>query len=380
MSKETIITNALVVGPEEVFKGAVVLSGETIQSVDRGPSRLSQAVDLEGDYLLPGLIELHTDNLEQFLMPRPKVKWPSALTALMAHDAVISAAGITTVFDSVFLGEHDPVSPRPALIESSLTALAEGRELGVTRAQHFLHLRCELPDENLLRLFEKHYQVPYLKLVSLNDHTPGQRQWRDMSAFRAFYRADHMSDAQISAVIEKRMELQQKNLAANKEKVLDLCRTIDVVLASHDDTTPEHVQAAAADGVTISEFPTSFQAAAEARALGMKTICGGPNLVRGSSHSANVSARDLAASGLLDAISSDYYPAGLLEAVFTLHQRLDYDLPRAVATVTANPADMAGLDDRGRIEPGKRADLVRVKVRGNLPLVIHAWQGGRRSL
>ena len=374
-----IFTNALVVAPTESFSGTVVLSDGVIKEVGRGRSSLPAAMDLNGDYLLPGLIELHTDNLEHFLMPRPKVHWPSYLTALLAHDSLVTAAGITTVLDSVFLGSCDPVSPRPKMIEASLQAIRQGDDLGMTRAQHFLHLRCELPDEDLLPLFEKYYRNSNLKLVSLNDHTPGQRQWRDMASFRSYYRADHMSEEKISLVIERQLEMQDKYLTANRLRVLELCREIGITLASHDDTTEEHIVEAAAAGVTISEFPTTFKAATKGREMGLKTICGGPNLVRGGSHSANVSARELAEANLLDAISSDYYPAGLLEAVFVLHHELAYSLDRAVATVTSTPADMVGLTDRGRIEPGLKADLIQVKVRDGLPLILHVWQGGSQK-
>ena len=355
----------------------MILEGGLIKQVDAGRTSLPQSIDLEGDLLLPGMIELHTDNLEKFLLPRPKVRWPSSLTALLAHDALIASAGITTVLDSVFLGTSDPVTPRPQFIEASLKALNLGRKLGVTRARHYLHLRCELPDEDLLPLFEKHYLDPHLKLVSLNDHTPGQRQWRDMDAFRSYHRADHMSEDKIQMVIETRQALQKKNLAAHKAQVLELCREIKVPLASHDDTTEEQIIEAQNDGVTISEFPTTYEAARKAHELGLKNICGGPNLVRGRSHSANVSARDLAAAGLLDAISSDYYPAGSLEAVFTLVNQAGYSLPRAVATVTSTPADMVNLTDRGRILPGKKADVIQVRLHDGLPVALHAWQDGR---
>ena len=378
MTRETILTNAAVVAPEELFQGTVVISGDLIKCVDRGASSLPGAVDLEKDLLIPGLIELHTDNLEGFLMPRPKVKWPSALTALMAHDALISSAGITTVLDSIFLGTSDPVSPRPHLVEDSIAAIRTGAELGVARAEHFIHLRCELPDDDLWPLFQKHHRDPNLKLVSLNDHTPGQRQWRDMESFRNYHRADHMSEEKIQAIIDKRIELQEKNLAGNRKKVLRLCGDIGVPLASHDDTTEKDILEAAENGVAISEFPTTFEAAFKAHEKGLKNICGGPNLVRGRSHSANVSARELAQAGLLDAVSSDYYPAGLLESVFILLNKMDYSLPRAVATVTSSPADMVGLSDRGRIQEGKRADLVQVRQNNGLPLVLHSWRSGRQ--
>ena len=185
-----------------MFKGSLATADGIIGGLDHGNSALPGAIDLEGDYLLPGLIELHTGHLESHIMPRPGVRWPTPLTALMAHDAQICGAGITTVFDSVFLGRHHPKSNRPVLIRDSLESIRRGRELNITRVDHLLHFRCELPDGQLMTYFEPYAHDPLLKLVSLNDHTPGQRQWRDLNAFAAYYQIQEYDSGRLMELVD----------------------------------------------------------------------------------------------------------------------------------------------------------------------------------
>ena len=152
------------------------------------------------------------------------------------------------------------------------------------------------------------------------------------------------------------------------------------MLASHDDTTEEHIAEAAADGVTISEFPTTALAARLARSAGMQVVMGAPNVVLGGSHSGNVSARDLIAAGLVDGLASDYVPASLIQACLLLHDEMGVAMPAAVAAVTRKPAAMAGLADRGEIAPGLRADLVWVKAYEHMPVVQGVWRAGQRII
>jgi alpha-D-ribose 1-methylphosphonate 5-triphosphate diphosphatase len=153
---------------------------------------------------------------------------------------------------------------------------------------------------------------------------------------------------------------------------------LGVSLASHDDRTEEEIAENAADGIRISEFPVSMLAARAAQAHGMAVIAGAPNIVRGGSHSGNVSASALVQAGAVDAFASDYVPASLIEAAFICADQYNVSLPRAVGLVTDRPAQMAGLPDRGRLEPGLRADVVRVRVHQGLPVVREVWRGGER--
>ncbi|MDY6842024.1 MAG: amidohydrolase family protein, partial [Pseudomonadota bacterium] len=159
-----------------------------------------------------------------------------------------------------------------------------------------------------------------------------------------------------------------------------ICRERGIPLASHDDATTEHVEESAGFGMSIAEFPTTLEAAKESHQRGMMVMMGAPNVVRGGSHSGNIAAATLAEEGVLDILSSDYYPASMLDAAFRLArlETNDYDLTRAIATVTAIPARCAGLDDRGSIAAGKRADLVLVSECKEQPVIESVWRAGNR--
>lgn len=377
-----IICNARIVTANDIVRGSLFVNDGRIVAIDHGTGLVAGAIDFAGDYLLPGLIELHTDNLEKNLMPRPKVHWPT-LPAVLAHDAQIATSGITTVLDALSVGDIvDPKGLRVELLQESVDLLDHAVEQGLMRADHLLHLRCELAVGNLLCLAEPLLDHQRLRLLSMMDHTPGQRQWTDISHYRTYVRGKKgWGEEQIESMLVEMQAAQQRHAAENRLALVARCRERQVPLASHDDTTAEHVAESAADGVTISEFPTTLEAAANSRAHGMFTVMGAPNVVRGGSHSGNVSAADLASHNLLDALSSDYVPASLLHGAWLLASADGWTLPRAVATVTANPAAMVGLADRGRIEPGLRADLLRVRVpeSGNpFPVVRTVWKLGER--
>jgi alpha-D-ribose 1-methylphosphonate 5-triphosphate diphosphatase len=372
------IANARIVTADAVVRGGLVVDRGVIQELLPAGRAESAAIDFDGDYLLPGLVELHTDNLERQFQPRPKVRWP-AQAAMLAHDRQIAAAGITTVCDGVCVGIYGGKRERIEFLQTSLEALHEAQHNRSLTAEHFLHLRCEVSDPHVVEMFEPLLEEPTLKLVSLMDHTPGQRQWHDIDKYRTFHRGrTEASEEEFMALIERRIEEQKVYAKQHRRKLLALMRGRPITLASHDDTTALHVEEAAADGITISEFPTTHVAAKAAREQGLGVVMGAPNLVLGGSHSGNVSAQHLAEEGLLDALSSDYVPVSLLHGAFRLHRMLDMTLPQAIAPVSRNPAAMIGLDDRGVIAPGLRADLVRARLIGETPSVIAVWREGER--
>ena len=379
----TLITNARLVLENEILLGTLGFDAAGITSIDTGRTSVPGALDLEGDLLAPGLIELHTDNLERHLMPRPKVSW-AEVPALLAHDAEVACAGITTVLDALGVGETDSDSVRGSAWDTLLASLQHCSEQDALRAEHFLHVRCELPAPNTVELFEPFRGHPRLRLVSLMDHTPGQRQWENVEHARIYYTGKKgWSAAKYEARVADALEMQRRYAEPHRQHFVDYCRRQDIALASHDDTTAEHVQEAYRDGAVICEFPTTRPAAQAARDLGLATVLGGPNVVRGGSHSGNVAAAELARDGLLDILSSDYVPGSLISAVFGLHQELDLPLAQCFAMVTRQPADALGLNDRGRLAVGLRADLVRIRPLLDAasrvqPLVRTLWRQGRQ--
>ncbi len=357
MTAELIFDNAVVVLPDRLLRGHVVCRGGDIAEIGEGRTQVPGAVDLDGDYLLPGLVELHTDNLERHVAPRPKVRWPMD-AALLAHDAQIAAAGITTVLDALAIVDRGDSPVRGDMLPDAAAAIGRAAAADLLRADHFIHLRCEVGFEGVVESCEHLLRDPLVRLVSLMDHTPGQRQFTSM--------------------IERRQADQQLYADPHRQRLAALCRGRGMPLASHDDATEAHVAEALALGMTLAEFPTTVAAADVAHGRGMAVIMGAPNVVRGGSHSGNVSARDLAADGTLDILSSDYVPASLLHAAFLLHDKHGIHLPDAVAMVSSTPARALGFEDRGEIAVGRRADLVRARRAGELPVVRQVWRTAAR--
>jgi alpha-D-ribose 1-methylphosphonate 5-triphosphate diphosphatase len=328
--------------------------------------------------LLPGLIELHTDNLEKHVSPRPGVRWPMP-AAVLAHDAQVAGAGITTVFDALTVGEVRQDGVRAEMLHHSIEAIAGGQRDGGLRAEHFLHLRCEVAHESVVETVEALIDHPLLRLVSLMDHTPGQRQFASVDKYYEYYQGKFgYSDAEMAAYVAQKTELNRRFADVNRRALAALGQSRGLPQASHDDGTPEHIAEAVELGMTIAEFPTTMEAARAASRHAMAVVMGAPNVVRGGSHSGNMSASELAAAGLLDILSSDYAPVSLLHAAFLLHSEIAMPLPEAVAKVSLNPAQALGLGDRGEIVPGKRADLVRVRIVDRLPVPRQVWRAGER--
>ncbi|MCR8546423.1 alpha-D-ribose 1-methylphosphonate 5-triphosphate diphosphatase [Salipiger sp. P9] len=374
---ELALANARIVLETEVIRGSVLIRDGRIQSVDQGAAPMG-AVDCGGDLLIPGLIELHTDNLERHIQPRPKVDWPHA-AAILAHDGELASVGITTVFDamragSVVEGRTDYRKYARALASE----LMQARARGMLRISHFLHLRAEICSETLLEELAEFGEADRVGILSLMDHTPGQRQFRDISKLKDYVCGKHgLSESEFADHVAHQKALRARLGAAHEAGAVAAAQRLGAVLASHDDTTAEHVAVSAAHGIRLAEFPTTVEAARACHDHGIAVMMGAPNLIRGGSHSGNVAAAELAEKGLLDILSSDYVPSALMTAAFQLAD-LWGDLPRAVATVTAAPARATGLDDRGVIAKGLFADLVRVTHLDGVPVIRGVWSHGRQ--
>ncbi|MFT3973848.1 MAG: alpha-D-ribose 1-methylphosphonate 5-triphosphate diphosphatase [Amaricoccus sp.] len=376
---EIALANARLVLAGETRPGSVLVRDGQIVAVNSGAAVPRGALDCEGDLLVPGLIELHTDNLERHLEPRPGVAWPHG-AAIAAHDAELAGCGITTVFDalrvgSLVSGRERGYAPYARALASEIDAL---RRAGALRLSHRLHLRAETCSETLTEELAAFGPEDEVGILSLMDHTPGQRQFRDLAALRVYTRGRRtVTDAEFDALVAERLEVAARFREAHEAAAVAAARRLGATLASHDDTTPAQVAVSAGHGSRIAEFPTTTEAALACRRMGIAVMMGAPNLLRGGSHSGNAAAMDLAEAGLLDILSSDYAPASLLLAAVRLGEAQG-DLAAGFATVTTAPAMAAGLADRGRIAPGLRADLLRVRLAGGLPLPCGVWVAGDR--
>jgi alpha-D-ribose 1-methylphosphonate 5-triphosphate diphosphatase len=376
----TILTNARLILEDEVVTGTIAFDESGIRSVDQGKSSLSEAIDVQGDYVAPGLVEMHTDNMEKHFMPRPKVFWPNGLAAALVHDAQMAAAGVTTVYDAICAGTPFSAKDyRKDIFSDVMDALRLGTAENVFRIDHRIHMRCELTSPDLLRDIEPYQDDRLVQLVSLMDHTPGQRQWRDIAHLRTYALGNGKTEAEFEEDVIVRQREGTENVGRNWSAVVEMFQARGIPIATHDDTTIEHVEAGIASGAVISEFPTTVEAAEAAKQRGLATIAGAPNVVRGGSHSGGVSVAELAEKDLLDGLSSDYVPASLLQAVLKLNDKHGIALPAAMAKVTWKVADILGLGDRGHLKPGLRADIVRFRALGATPVIATVWSQGRRA-
>jgi alpha-D-ribose 1-methylphosphonate 5-triphosphate diphosphatase len=378
MSADLCLANAQLVLPDRVTLGTITIEQGVVTGITEGGSVPSGALDCGGDLVLPGLVELHTDNLERHIEPRPDVDWPH-LPALLAHDAELASTGITTVFDALRVGSIHSGKARYGEYGRKLAdELLAARASGLFKISHFLHLRAEICSETLLDELSGFGPDDRVGIVSLMDHTPGQRQFRDLSALKRYVTKKRgLTDAEFAEHVQNLLGLQERFGAKHQIGAVAEADRLGAVKASHDDTTAEQVATSAENGVGFAEFPTTVEAAQACRAHGIAVMMGAPNLIRGGSHSGNVAAEDLAKQGLLDIVSSDYVPSALLLSAFHLAQVWD-DLPRAIATVTRNPAKAARLADRGALALGLRGDVLRVRVVEGTPLLRGVWSRGQQ--
>lgn len=379
MTPETILTNAILVLPDSVLHGTIIIRGQAIADIQPGVSQAAGALDLGGDHLIPGVVDVHTDNLERQVQPRSLARWPSR-SAMVAHDAQCAAAGVTTVLDALCLGDLGFDKERIQTFLEGVIDLDALTEAGLLKSDHFLHLRCEIPATDMLELFDPVADHPLVRMISLMDHSPGVGQYANMDFYRKLRRQGGLDEDAVERRIVEMQAQRARWRDPNRKALLDRVRGSSIALASHDDRTEAEIAENAADGIRISEFPVTMEAALAARAAGMTVIAGAPNIVRGGSHSGNVSAMDLVRAGAVDAFASDYVPPSLVEAAFQCARDAGITLPDAIAMVTDHPARMSNLPDRGRLEPGMRADMVRVRLHGTLPIVRQVWRSGERVI
>ncbi|WP_420346696.1 alpha-D-ribose 1-methylphosphonate 5-triphosphate diphosphatase [Pelagibius sp.] len=381
MTAERVFSNARLVLEDEVVHGSLAVKDGRISDISAGGTAVPAAEDLDGDFLLPGLIDLHTDHFEKHVLPRPGTRW-NAVTAVMAHDAQIAAAGITTAYDCICVGVSIRNPERVEILAPMIEAVAQAGTQEMLRADHIIHLRCEVTDERVVDLFDSVADQTAVGMMSLMDHAPGHRQYPDVQRFRErTMKNQKMTEAEADAHIDRLLAALQTVAPKNRAELAARGRERGLAVASHDDETLAHVEEAADLGITVSEFPTTAAAARHARDHGMHIVMGAPNLIRGGSHSGNVSAGELAEQGLLDNLASDYVPAAMLQAAFRLTRGPhDLALPQAVARVTSNPARAAGLADRGRLAQGLKADLLRVAMIEDRPHVRTVFRDGKRVM
>lgn len=372
-----VVANGRVVTPDAVREGDVRVAGGRIEAVGTVDRTDATVLDADGRYVLPGLVDLHGDDVESHLHPRSGVRVDTH-AALVAADRANLAAGVTTKFHAISF-ELDPEENRSPELGAEITAAVEGLDAddgaaaGLV-ADHRVHARCEVTQTECVEAVERVVRAGDADLVSVMSHVPGKGQFRDREAFLEYYRnSNDRSLEEAHRIIEDRTDLAPATLRERVDRVLAAAADRGLPTASHDDEDPDAVARLAAAGVSISEYPVDLAAAERAHEAGLTVAMGAPNLVRGGSQWGNLATADAIEAGVVDALVADYHPPSLLAAVFV---DTGEPLPVRVARASATPAAAVGLTDRGRIEPGARADLLVVD-REPTPTVRRALVAGR---
>ncbi|MDR0997152.1 MAG: alpha-D-ribose 1-methylphosphonate 5-triphosphate diphosphatase [Zoogloeaceae bacterium] len=373
-----LLTHATVVLADEVRNDvAVLIEDGKIAALDPANAGGARVLDLAGRILMPGMIDLHCDAMEKEVEPRAGVNFPLDFACSQA-DRRNAAAGITTVFHALSFSNHEygvRNNDNAAKIARAIHAW-QPHALVDNRA----HARYEVTDASAVPVLESLIAKDEAHLISFMDHTPGQGQFRSIEAYRSYYAKNHKkSDAELDAILAAQ-QAGAGGALTRMESLAAQARAKGIALASHDDDSPAKVDALSALGASISEFPINLETAQAARAKGLATLFGAPNILRGKSQSGNMRALDAVKAGVADCLCGDYSPAALLPSVMNLPEQAQIGLAQAIAFVTRNPARAAGLSDRGEIAPGKRADLIAVRQLGGLPHVERVWSGGKAAL
>ncbi|MEX3856809.1 alpha-D-ribose 1-methylphosphonate 5-triphosphate diphosphatase [Paraburkholderia sp. BR10923] len=377
MSRQ-LLTNATVVLADEVRERlAVLIEDGKIAALDPEHTAGATVVDLQEHTLIPGMIDLHCDSLEKEVEPRPGVYFPIDFACAQA-DKRNASAGITTVFHALSFAN------REFGVRNNETAAELGRSIHAWQAHALIdnrfHARFEVTDGTAPPVLSSLMDEGVIDLISFMDHSPGQGQFRDVESFRKYlanaYKAD---DATLDEIMKQKAEA-ARGAIERMQQLAALARAKGVAIASHDDDSAAKVDVVRDLGATISEFPINLETAQAARSSGIATLFGAPNILRGKSQSGNMRALDAVLAGVADCLCGDYSPASLLPATFKLPEVADVSLAHAVALVTRNPARAAGLNDRGEIAVGQRADLVAVQRIGGLPHADQVWSRGKLVL
>lgn len=381
-----IIKNGRVVTAEAVLENHdVVVEDRRIAAVEpssrdgRPPG--CEIIDAAGGYVLPGFIDIHSDYIEHVAVPRPTSVMDLHLSLREAERELITH-GVTTMYHSLALYDFSEFLPSPIRSPENTRKLIEVIEASHAEARlirNRFHARFEVDNLGRIEELEGYIRSATVHLVSFMDHTPGQGQYRNMDVYRQTLKAyQGVADSEVERII-RRSQSRPKLTPEQIGSIVRLAREHSIAAASHDDDTLEKLATVKAAGVAISEFPTTLEVARQARADGLHTVAGAPNVLKGGSHSGNLSATDAVLDGSVDILCSDYYPAALLHAVFLLHRRWAVDLPAAVRLVTLNPAKAVLVDDTlGSLTPGKRADILVVDtLEDGFPVVTRALVDGR---
>jgi alpha-D-ribose 1-methylphosphonate 5-triphosphate diphosphatase len=378
-----LIENAQVITPDGIIAGgAVLIEDGLIRQVGTiaGPeARQGQVVDAAGAYVMPGIIDIHTDAMDAEIVPRPGADIPIDV-AFRELERKMCTCGITTVFHSLHLGYDSAQNfSRSKYTRADVFREVYNAAQRPTLIRNKIHLRFELTGVHAFEQCLDLMAGGMVDLLSVMDHTPGQGQL-SREKFKEFMMMRGKSEAEFDREFEQRLNSPRVE-GDRLDEMVKTALTRGIPVASHDDDTVEKVDSMLALGVTICEFPINMPTARYAAKMGLHVAGGASNVLRGGSLSGNMDMTEAILEGAVDVLCSDYYPAAILHSVFKLHSEKGMPLHESVALATLNPAESVGLGESlGSIEAGKSADVLVVRIQDDLPMVTHSIVNGNLVL
>ena len=373
--KDFVIDNAFIVTPTGILKEASLkIEDGIISKIREGNIKHGGLkINAKGRYILPGFIDMHSDAIETEIKPRPNSFFPLNI-AIFELDKKLAACGITTIFHSISFAEGE-IGIRSNKIAADIINEVN-RLASKLNVKTNIHARFEITDREAVPYLEDFINNREIHLLSLMDHTPGQGQFKEIASFKSFYGTVYKkSDKELDGIIDKKL-IAREEMKTYIEQVINLCKTMNIPLASHDDDSKEKIQWLTKKDIRITEFPVNMGAAVAAKEMGIYVCFGSPNILRGNSHSKNLSARDAILSGYGDIICSDYSPMTLLHAVFTLFSISSFH--EVVNMTSLNPAMALGISEKvGSIEEGKDADIILVDISDEVPMIMKTFVSGK---
>jgi alpha-D-ribose 1-methylphosphonate 5-triphosphate diphosphatase len=368
-----LLTNARIVTPSENFIGTVEIENGIIASVIKD-KYYAEGIDLKGQWLIPGCIDIHTDYLEKELYPRASASFPLPF-ALHFMDARAATCGITTVFSAVSFSDNGEKNRKLSEAMELARQIDSARHSLLVR--HFLHARIDPNTDGILDYLEPMTQLESLYMVIYNDQIPGERQFTLQQQIEM--RSKSLGISAEEAEKRLRLQIERTSRVNNREPIYQAFKD-KYIIGSHDDTTVEHVEEGKRYGASLSEMPTTLAAARKAKELGLWVCIGAPNYYRGGSHCGNLSCWEAMEEDLVDILCSDYHFPTMLASVLRMIEN-GIDPSKAVNMVTLNPAKLLNFDkETGSIETGKRADIVVLDGKKSFAAVSHVFVDGVSKL
>ena len=380
-----IIINSSVITATEILKDyAVVINGDTIEKLlpmnEVNTEDYDNVINAKGGYVTAGFIDIHSDYIEGIIAPRPTTIMDFNI-GIKESERILSSHGITTMFHSLSIYKEDLFGHKPVRQPDNVNKLIHAIHRTHSEKhliRHRMHARFELDSVEMLDTIKEHIAEDRIHLLSFMDHTPGQGQYRDIEKYRHTMKGyKDLSDDEINEQIEFKKELSRLSVE-EMESMSKLAESKGIAVASHDDDATEKIDFNESLNTSISEFPITMEVAKYARAKGMYTLAGAPNIMLGGSHSGNLSAKDAIMEGCISILCSDYYPPAMLHSVFKLHREADYSLVDGFNLITLNPAKAVQMDDEiGSIEAGKKADINIIRLFDDYPTITECIVNGK---